>query len=235
MSIKKRYAYRLGTIIFALMLIPLIVAGMIISAKAPEGESTAPIPTIPTIPTIEAVETIVPQETVPITEETIPSEPEPTKPESTEPEPPVVTEPSVESVPFPQEIEWHSDRRVYPLNTVTTTAGGAEIDIDFLAKLLYCEAGDMTKLGKIYTCSAILNFCDEYNLSVWRAGHSKSCFKVAPYVDDAKPTDEEYEIIDHVLNGGRIEEICHFRTKRYHKFGTPICEIDGHYFSIKEK
>lgn len=224
MSVKKRYAYRLGTIIFGLMLIPLITAGMIISIKTPEGEPMA------STPTIEIIETTVSQETVPITEETVPSEPE-----SIKPEPPIVTEPSVESTPFPQEIEWYSDRRVYPLNTVTTAAGGAEIDIDFLAKLLYCEAGNMTKLGKIYTCSAILNFCDEYNLSVWEAGHSKNYFEVAPYVDDAKPTDEEYEVIDHVLNGGRIEEICHFRTKRYHKFGTPICEIDGHYFSIKEK
>lgn len=226
MSIKKRYAYRLGTIIFALMLIPLIVAGMVICVEAPESD---PVASTSIIKTTEATN---PQETAPTIEETTPSEPEP---EPTETAPPIAIEPPIESTPLPQEIKWHSDRRVYPLNKITTAAGGAEIDIDFLAKLLYCEAGSMTKLGKIYTCSAILNFCDEYNLSVWRAGHSKSCFKVAPYADDAKPTAEEYEVIDHVLNGGRIGEICHFRTKRYHKFGTPICEIDGHYFSIKEK
>lgn len=227
MSTKKRYAYRLGTIVFALMLIPLIVAGMVICAEAPESD---PVVSTPTIETTEATNL---QETVPTTEETIPSEPEPES-EPTETTPPIAIEPPIESTPLPQEIKWHSDRRVCSLNTITATAGDAGIDIDFLAKLLYCEAGGMTKLGKIYTCSAILNFCDEYDLSVWRAGHSKNCFKVAPYVDEAEPTAEEYEVIDHVLNGGRIGEICHFRTKSYHKFGIPVCEIDGHYFSIKE-
>ena len=54
----------------------------------------------------------------------------------------------IESSPvFPGEVveescvNWYSDYRVYPIGKVTTTAGGEEFDIDFLAKLLYCEAG----------------------------------------------------------------------------------------------
>lgn len=229
----KKYAYRLGTAVFVLMLIPLLVAGIVIIAEtSPETGFVASAPLLETTETTEKFEL---EETVPTIEEITPSEPEST--ESTLPVviTPELTEPSVEVTLPSQEINWYSKRRVYPLNTITKRAGGTEIDIDFLAKLLYCEAGDMTKLGKIYTCSAILNFCDEYNLSIWSAGHNKDCFAVAPYVDEAEPTVEEYEVIDYVLNGGRIDEICHFRTRRYHKFGIPVCEIDGHYFSIKEK
>ena len=129
-------------------------------------------------------------------------------------------------------VTWYSDYRVYTTNQITTLAGGAEIDIDFFAKLLYCEAGGMTWEGQVYTASAILNFCDRYKISMWEAGHNKNMFSVAPYVDEASPKTRQYEVIEYVLGGGRIGEICHFRTKHYHTFGTPICKVDGHYFSI---
>ena len=129
-------------------------------------------------------------------------------------------------------MNWYSDYRVYPTGKITTTAGGEEFDIDFLAKLLYCEAGGMTWEGQVYTCSAILNFCDVEGRSLWDAGHDRDCFEPAPYVDRAVATTMQYEVIEWVLGGGRIEEISYFRSGgKYHNFGTPVCEVDGHYFS----
>lgn len=129
-------------------------------------------------------------------------------------------------------VNWYSDYRVYPTGKITTTVGGEDFDIDFLAKLLFCEAGGMNWEGQVYTCSAILNFCDVEKRSLWDAGHDISCFEPAPYVDKATPTAVQYEVIDWVLNGGRIEKISYFRSGgKYHDFGTPVCEVDGHYFS----
>ena len=129
-------------------------------------------------------------------------------------------------------VNWYSDYRVYSTGEITTTAGGKSFDIDFLAKLLYCEAGGMNWEGQVYTCSAILNFCDVEKRSLWEAGHDRNCFEPAPYVDNANPTKTQYEVIDWVINGGRIEKICYFRSGgKYHSFGTPVCEVDGHYFS----
>lgn len=102
---------------------------------------------------------------------------------------------------------------------------------DILAKLLCCEAGNQSWEGQVYTCSAILNFCDRNNVSIWNAAHNQNYFEPAPFVDDAEPTSVQYEVIYYVLNGGRIPEICWFRTDYYHDFGTPVCKVGDHYFS----
>ena len=145
----------------------------------------------------------------------------------------IETQETITTLPKPsKEVHWYSTYRVYPTFEPTTHAGGAEIDIDFFAKLLYCEAGSMSWEAQVYTASAILNFCDRYNVSMWDAGHNIKQFAVAPYVDEAIPREEQYEVIEYVMSGWRIAEICHFRMNRYHTFGMPICEVDGHYFSV---
>lgn len=102
---------------------------------------------------------------------------------------------------------------------------------EILAKLLWCEARNQSWEGQVYTCSAILNFCDRNNTSIWDAAHNRNYFEPAPFVDDAKPTSVQYEVIYYVLNGGRIPDICWFRTGHYHNFGTPVAKVGDHYFS----
>ena len=104
-------------------------------------------------------------------------------------------------------------------------------EIEILAKLLYCEAGGMTWDAQVYTCSAILNMSEYYGKSINSLAHKPGVYAVAGYVDSAKPKQMQYDVIDYVLKGGRIPEICYFRTDYYHNFGTPVCEVDGHYFS----
>jgi hypothetical protein len=150
---------------------------------------------------------------------------------SEEAEPEIIepTEPEIELPPI--EINWHSDIRVEEMGVETTEVNGEPVDVEFLAKLLYAEAGIMDWWGKVYTCSAILNFCDTEQRDLWAAGHNKNCFAVAPYVDSVEPTEEIYEVIDYVLGGGRIADIRYFRTGYYHTFGTPVCQVGAHYFS----
>ena len=102
---------------------------------------------------------------------------------------------------------------------------------EILAKLLWCEARGMSWEGQVYTCSAILNYCEYQGISIEEASHNPQMFEPAPYVDSATPTPTQYEVIYYVLDGGRIPDICYFRTDHYHSFGTPVCEVDGHYFS----
>ena len=102
---------------------------------------------------------------------------------------------------------------------------------EILAKLLWCEARNQSWEGQVYTCSAILNYCERNNTSIWDAAHNINAFEPAPYVDDAEPTAMQYEVIYYVLNGGRISDICWFRTGHYHNFGTPVAKVGDHYFS----
>ena len=165
-----------------------------------------------------------------IIEQPVIVEPEAIAPsEETEPETIEPTEPEVELPPI--EINWHSDIRVEEIGAETTEVNEEPIDVEFLAKLLYAEAGTMDWWGQVYTCSAILNLCDTEHRDLWAAGHNKNCFAVAPYVDSVEPTEETYEVIDYVLGGGRIADIRYFRTGYYHTFGTPVCQVGAHYFS----
>jgi hypothetical protein len=204
----KQTIYGFGAIIIALIVVVILCFGSCVGAKAET-------------PDIEIVESIEPVETIePIIEETepeveiIPTEPEPPK-----------------WYPEMRGITWYSDFRTTALKEPTTTAGGAEFDIEFLAKLLYCEAGSMDWTGQVYVCSAILNFCDVEDVDLWTAGHTTRMFAVAPYVDGAVPLEMQYEVIEYVLGGGRVIGVNYFRTNHYHYFGTPVCKIENVYFS----
>lgn len=104
-------------------------------------------------------------------------------------------------------------------------------EILLLAKLLYCEARGMSDKGQIYVCSAILNMMDYTGRSLEDLAHDRSVYSVANIVDSVQPLPKQFEIIDRVRSGERIKDIVYFRTKHYHGFGTPVCEVDGVYFS----
>lgn len=159
---------------------------------------------------------------------------ETTHPESTEtqiPETQPETQPVIQETELDESIIWYSEYRCVKTEEVTKYVNEQEVDVDFLAKLLFAEAGISNWTGQVYVCSAILNFCDYNKISLWDAGHNISMFEVAPYVDEMEPPKEIYEVIDYVLNGGRIAEVCYFRTRYYHSFGTPICQIENLFFS----
>lgn len=107
----------------------------------------------------------------------------------------------------------------------------SETDYEILAKLLYCEAGAESWDCQVYTCSAIINYCEYEGVSIWEGAHNKRMFSPAPFVDRKTATSTQYEVIDYVLNGGRIKDIVYFRENHYHSFGTPVIQVGCHYFS----
>lgn len=193
-----------------------------------EVPNTEPIETVETMETIEATEVIETTEFVASAEAT--EEASASFPTEKEELDNFVTQPSSPTIDS-NGIEWYSEERTSPYGWITTTSGGSEFDRDFLAKLLYAEAGIMGWTGQVYVCSAILNLCDRQNVSIWEAGHTKWMFAVSEIVDKQVPTQMQYDVIDYVLNGGRVMGVCFFRTNYYHNFGTPMCRIENVYFS----
>ena len=49
---------------------------------------------------------------------------------------------------------------------------------EILAKLLWCEARNQSWEGQVYTCSAILNYCERNNTSIWDAAHNINSFNI---------------------------------------------------------
>ena len=100
-------------------------------------------------------------------------------------------------------------------------------EIDFFAKLLYCEAGIMGHEGQFWVASAILNLSEHTGMSIWEMGHNVNLFEVAPWVDEAEPTRQQYDIIYEVLNNGWIADVCFFRTNYPHQFGKFMIKIEN--------
>lgn len=100
-------------------------------------------------------------------------------------------------------------------------------EIDFFAKLLYCEAGSMGHEGQFWTASAILNLSELKQMSIWDMGHIENIFSVAPWVDNATPTQQQYDIIYEVLNNGWIADVSYFRTDEPHTFGKFMIQIEN--------
>ena len=129
-----------------------------------------------------------------------------------------------------EDIEYDNILEYNPPQKAIDILGEEEYYI--LAKLLYAEAGSMGWEGQVYTCSAILNLRDYSERTIWNMAHDINTMAVAPYVDYECPMDTQYDVIEYVVcDGGRIEEICYFRTSYYHSFGTPVCSIENVYFS----
>ena len=219
--------YKIFVAVVAFVVCGLFATLLITTVTAPAYEITEPISTVEIVEVTPTEEILIdPSEwfevdTAPSTEPIIETEPPteaPTEPEPTYP---------------PDPVNWHSDYRVEAIGEITTHVMGEEVDRDFLAKMVFAEAGGEDWWCQVYTCSAILNHCEANGMTLSRAGHNANHFSVAPYVDRVTPTDMSYEVVDYVLSGGRIESICYFRTRWYHGFGTPICQVGAHYFSAQ--
>ncbi len=227
-----RRIFTMVLIVILLLSFPMVFVGV---ARAPEPEAIiATDPTIPTESTAPTEEILIDpsewfvtdEKPSQFTDETYPPRIE----ETTEP----ATEPTEPEPTYPEEdVQWYGELRVGATGEVTTEICGENIDRDFLAKMVFAESGGEDWWCQVYTCSAILNHCEVSNMTLWKCGHNANHFAVAPYVDNVTPSDMSYEVVDYVLSGGRIENICYFRTKRYHSFGEPVCRVGAHYFSIE--
>lgn len=101
---------------------------------------------------------------------------------------------------------------------------------ELLAKMLYCEAGGEGWDCQVATCSAIINFIENYG-GDFSVLDNANKFSPAPYYRYKTPTKTNYQVLDYVLSGHLIANIKYFRIHYYHSFGTPMFAIDNVYFS----
>lgn len=101
---------------------------------------------------------------------------------------------------------------------------------ELLAKMLFCEAGGEGWDCQVATCSAIINFIENYGGS-FSVLDNVNKFEPAPYYRYKTPTEMNYQVLDYVLSGHLIANIKYFRIDYYHNFGTPMFEVDNVYFS----
>lgn len=123
------------------------------------------------------------------------------------------------------------DRKYNGWDMCWRTVTLSQEDIDFFAKLLYCEAGSMGYDGQFWVASAILNLSERTGMSIWEMGHKVNMFAVAPWVDKAKPTQQQYDVINDALNYGWIANVSYFRTDYPHSFGKFMTKVENVYFN----
>ena len=142
-----------------------------------------------------------------------------------------MTEETIPPVEYDTSTPYESPHKSWPM--CWRQVNLEQWEIDFFAKLLYCEAGGMGYEGQLWVASAVLNLSEVKQMSIWDMGHQINIFAVAPYVDNATPTETQYEIIYDILANGWIADVCYFRTDYPHSFGTFMRNVENVYFNCQ--
>lgn len=106
-------------------------------------------------------------------------------------------------------------------------------EIYYIAQCVQSEAGNQCELGKRLVCDVILNRFDlEGYESYADVINEPNQFEVVSNNSiNCTPTDETYQIVLGELENRTNYEVLYFRTSHYHTFGTPLFQVQDHYFS----
>lgn len=108
-------------------------------------------------------------------------------------------------------------------------------EITYLEKCVQAEAGDQGYLGKCYVVDVILNRIDsdDFPNTITEVINQKNQFAVVANnsINTVTVDEETKRAVQDELKCRTNTEILFFRTKHYHKFGTPLFQHKDHYFS----
>lgn len=110
-------------------------------------------------------------------------------------------------------------------------------EVELLARVIYAEAGNQDRVGKILVADVVLNRCDNDGFpdnivevisqkhqfetystgAIWKYNLDDSCIDVAL---------QEMEAIKRYN-----EDVLYFRTDEFHTYGTPLFQHQDHYFN----
>ena len=102
-------------------------------------------------------------------------------------------------------------------------------DIVLIGKVVQHEAGNQSDLGKRLVCDTILNRVESENFpnTVYEVINQPG-----QYCNPKKfPPDDMYKLVAEEIYTRTNHEVLWYRTKRYHKYGTPLVVEGNHYFS----
>ena len=109
-----------------------------------------------------------------------------------------------------------------------------EAEFEYIVKTVWAESGNQDELGQRYVTDCIINRKKKYKCkNYYEVIQAKNAF--ATYsngmIERAEPTELTYKVVKEELEYQTNTEILYFRTKHYHKFGTPCFKHGAHYFS----
>ena len=110
----------------------------------------------------------------------------------------------------------------------------SEAEFEYIVKTVWAESGNQDELGQRYVADCIINRKKKYKCkNYYEVIQAKNAF--ATYsngaIERAEPTELTYKVVKEELEHQTNTEILYFRTKHYHKFGTPCFKHGAHYFS----
>ena len=143
-----------------------------------------------------------------------------TKPTTQPTSPP--TEPPTEKV----EAQTETKTITKSNNTYNTSSD----EVDLLARVIYCEAGNCSEYCQWLVGSTAMNLADS-NGGLRAVAFDYNTFNVAGILYTRDPSELSYSVAQRVLSGDRDYNVKAFRMSYYHSFGTPYAVVDNVYFS----
>lgn len=120
----------------------------------------------------------------------------------------------------------------YP-NTYYSAASVSQDDVELLARLVYLEARNQPEVGQRAVVEVVLNrmLDGRFPNTVHDVIYQKNQFSTAPYISDATPAQEQYDVVNMVLN--EITPILDTSTVYFSTFPQTkniTAIINDHYF-----
>ena len=118
---------------------------------------------------------------------------------------------------------------LFTLLVYITTFASQIDDAILISKVVCKEAMNQSELGKKLVADVILNRVDSPNFPNTISGVIKQDGQFHYITSD--PPKEIYALVLEELYFRTNSEVLYFKTKDYHKFGTPLFKEGDHYFS----
>lgn len=132
------------------------------------------------------------------------------------------TEPPTEKV----EVQAETKTITKSNNTYNTSSD----EVDLLARVIYCEAGNCSEYCQWLVGSTAMNLADS-NGGLRVVAFDYNTFNVAGILYTRDPSELSYSVAQRILSGDRDYNVKAFRMSYYHSFGTPYAVVDNVYFS----
>lgn len=104
-------------------------------------------------------------------------------------------------------------------------------DVWYLKDMAMREASGESVIGQAMVMYVVINRAEAYGQSIKQVCESKA-FESSKGMSGKTPNENCNEALA-LIESGWIPKPLYFRAGHYHNFGTPLFQVEGHYFSSK--
>lgn len=110
-------------------------------------------------------------------------------------------------------------------------------DAVLIAKLVLAESEGEPEMGKRLVIDTVLNRLDseEFPNTVYDVIYQPYHYDPAwdGRIDQFSDLDDAFKLVVDEIQHRTNYDVLYFRTEKFHEFGTPLIQIENHYFSTK--